>query len=106
MSKLKLCVCFAALFLLIFPANISAELSSCNYEIIKVAFSNGYIQGLFVNPEIVKSLDGDIEKLKKLVQKASSEYMDIVVALNCTNCQKNNSENGLQVSNSNLRSYF
>ena len=91
MFKLKLSICLAAFCLLTFPAYISAEISASNYEIIKIAFTNGYVQGLNANSELVKDLNGNTEKIKRLAENAVSEYMDRVVELNSTSSLTNSS---------------
>ena len=69
---------------IIFPANISGGLSSFQYEVIELAFTNGFLKGMSIDDEVINELLNDKQKLKEFTSKAAREYMDVVVAMNST----------------------
>ena len=84
MSKLKLMVLFICAYAIITPTNISGELSRYQYEIIELAFTNGFLNGMSIDDDLINELLKDKEKLNEFTRKAAREYMDTVVALNLT----------------------
>ena len=84
MSKLKLLICFICAYVIILPTNISGELSQFQYEVIELAFTNGFLKGMSVDDEIINELLKDREKLNEFAREAAHEYMNKVVALNLT----------------------
>ena len=88
MNKVKIIVCLICLGAVMVPANISGELSGYQYEIIELAFSNGFLKGMSIDEDIIKELMKDKEKLNDFVREHAREYMDTVIALNMTDHEK------------------
>ncbi len=70
--------------LIIFPANISGELSKFQYDVIELAFTNGFLKGMSIDDEVINELLKDKQKLKDFASKAAREYMDVVEKMNST----------------------
>ena len=83
-NKLKLIICLICVYAIIFPGNISGDLSTYQYEIIELAFTNGFLKGMSIDDDLINELLKDKEKLNEFTRKAAREYMDTVVALNLT----------------------
>ncbi len=88
MGKLKLVICSICVYAIILPANISGELSSYQYEIIELAYTNGFLHGMSIDDDIVDELLKDKGKLNDFARKEAREYMDTVIALNMTDQEK------------------
>ena len=88
MSKLKLIIFFIFIYAIIFPGNISGELSKFQYDVIELAFTNGFLRGMSIDEEIVKELLKDKQKLSDFAHKEARGYMDKVVQLNMTEQEK------------------
>lgn len=82
MNKLKIIICLICLYGIIPPANISGELSKFQYDVIELAFTNGFLKGMSVDEEVINELMKDKKKLNEFARQAAHEYMDKVVALN------------------------
>jgi hypothetical protein len=82
MSKLKIIICFICVFIAILPANISGELSKFQYDVIELAFTNGFLKGMSIDEDIINELLKDKKGLDDFTRKAAREYMDKVVKLN------------------------
>ena len=82
MGKIKLLIVFVIAFYIIFPSGLSAELSTAQFEIIKIAYVNGYASALKTDLEIIKALKEDQAQLKKHAQAAVNGYMAKVSVLN------------------------
>lgn len=82
MSKLRLIICFICVYAIILPANISGELSKFQYDIIELAFTNGFLKGMSIDEDTIKELLKDKKSLNDFARKEAREYMDKVVALN------------------------
>jgi hypothetical protein len=81
-NKLKLLICLICAYAIIVPGNISGDLSQYQYEIIELAFTNGFLKGMSIDEDIINELLKDKEKLNSFVRKAARDYMDKVVELN------------------------
>ncbi|MGD9159167.1 MAG: hypothetical protein PVG39_12220 [Desulfobacteraceae bacterium] len=82
MKKIKLLSAFVISFLIIFPSTLSAELTSAQFEIIKVAYMNGYTNAIQNDLETIMFMKKDHEKLKKHARVAVNDYMEKVSELN------------------------
>jgi hypothetical protein len=67
---------------LLLPTNISGELSKFQYDIIELAYTNGFLKGMSIDDEIIDELLKDNKRLNDFTRKAAREYMDTVVELN------------------------
>lgn len=92
MSKLKLILFFICIYAIIFPGNISGELSKFQYDVIELAFTNGFLRGMSIDEEIVKELLKDKQKLSDFARKEAHGYMNKVVQLNMSKQEKLMSE--------------
>ena len=103
LKMFKLFICIIIFYVLSLPANISAELSSGNYEIIKLAFMNGYIHCINVEIDTIEELKEDKDKMEAFVHNAMVEYMEKVVQLNYSDPRgKSEKKNPIQSNNSML----
>ena len=68
--------------MVIFPSSLSAELSKFQFDIIKIAFMNGYSNAIQGDIETIKVLKQDQEKLVKFSMVAVDRYMERVTLLN------------------------
>jgi hypothetical protein len=68
--------------LLLFPSNMSGHLSKDDYEMIRLAFLNGYVRALNLDIEKIKSLKGNANDLKRFVLSEAEKYMKEVSDLN------------------------
>jgi len=68
--------------LLLFPSNMSGHLSKDDYEMIRMAFLNGYVRALNLDIEKIKSLKGHTDHLKRFVLSEAEKYMKEVSDLN------------------------
>jgi hypothetical protein len=82
MRKLKTSFCFICVYLLLLPSNISGELSRFQYDVIELAYTNGFLKGMSIDDETINELLKDKERLNNFTRKAAREYMDTVVELN------------------------
>jgi hypothetical protein len=75
---------FAVIFgwLLFLPSNMSGQLSKNDYEMIRMAFLNGYVRALNLDIEKIKYLKGKADDLKRFVLAEAEEYMKEVSRLN------------------------
>ena len=67
---------------LVFPTYLSAELTNFDYEIIKVAFLNGYVLALDTDLTTIKSLKDNRQKMEKYSSIVADNYMKKVYNLN------------------------
>ena len=82
MRSLKVIILLFFGYMIIFPYSLSAELSKAQFEIIKIAYMNGYSNAIQADLNIIKVLQQDREKLKKFSQVAVNRYMEKVNVLN------------------------
>jgi len=82
MRSLKIILLLIIGFMVVFPTSLSAELSTAQFEIIKIAFMNGYSNAVQADINTIKVLQQDQEKLKKFSQVAVDKYMQKVTLLN------------------------
>ncbi len=82
MGKIKLLTVLVIAYLIIFPSALPAELSTAQFDIIRIAYMNGYANAVHSDLETIKSLKEDPAKLKKYAQVAVKDYMEKVNALN------------------------
>ena len=75
---------FSGVFFLFFllPSYLSADLTKTDYEMIRVAFMNGYIRALRLDVERIQALKRSEEDLRKFVILQADRYMEEVVDLN------------------------
>ena len=64
------------------PSYLSADLTKTDYEMIRVAFMNGYIRALRLDVERIQALKRSEEDLRKFVILQADRYMEEVVDLN------------------------
>ena len=67
---------------LLFTSNMSGHLSKDDYEMIRMAFLNGYVRALNLDMEKIKSLKGNVNDLKRFVLSEAEKYMKEVSVLN------------------------
>lgn len=79
--KIMIFSCIISLFLL-FPSYLAADLAEDEYEMMRVAFMNGYVRALRLDIETIQSLKGNKEELKKFVISEADRYMEKVLNLN------------------------
>ena len=65
MRSLKIILGLIIGYMVIFPTSLSADLSKFQFDIIKIAFMNGYTNAIHGDIETIKALKQDQEKLKK-----------------------------------------
>jgi hypothetical protein len=82
MGNIRLLLVFIIAFFIIFPSTLSAELSTAQFEIIRVAFMNGYSTAIKADMDTIKALKEDQVKLKRSAQLAVNGYMEKVSVLN------------------------
>lgn len=82
MRSFKIILLMIIGYVIIFPTSLSAELSDSQFEIIKIAYLNGYANAIEADLSTIKALKQDQEKLKKFSQVAVNEYMEKVTLLN------------------------
>lgn len=104
MRSLRLILLLIIGYLVIFPSSLSAELSNFQFEIIRIAFMNGYANAIQGDIETIKALKQDQEKLKKFSRVAVNQYMERVALLNHNN-QGANQEKDTAVSGSHSISF-
>lgn len=82
MKILKSIATFILAYVLIFPTPLSAEISTSQLEIIKIAFMNGYVNAVQGDIETIMLLQQDQEKLREYSRAAVDGYMERVTMLN------------------------
>ena len=82
MRSLKIILLLIIGYLVIFPSSLSAELSTAQFEIIKIAYMNGYANAIQTDIDTIKVLKQDREILRKFSQVAVNKYMEKVTLLN------------------------
>ena len=82
MRSMKVIILLIIGYMVIFPSSLPAELSKAQFEIIKIAYMNGYSNAIQADLNTIKVLQKDREKLKKFSQVAVNRYMEKVNALN------------------------
>jgi len=89
MSRIKLFIGIVIIYIFLLPSTISAELSDYQFEIIRVAFTNGYTNVFEVDIETIKALREDNKKIKKFSQLAAKKYMEKVCVMNQSDPERN-----------------
>ncbi len=92
MSKLKIIICSICAYAIILPTNISGEISKFQYDVIALAFTNGFLKGMSIDEKTISELLKDKQGLKDFARKAAREYMDTVVKLNSPDQKENSKE--------------
>ena len=82
MRSLKVFILLILGYMVIFPSSLSAELSSAQLEIIKIAYLNGYANAIQTDLDTIKSLKQNQKMLKKYSQSSVDKYMEKVSLLN------------------------
>lgn len=82
MKSLKIILLLIIGYLVIFPSSLSAELSTSQLEIIKIAYINGYANAVQSDINTIKVLKQDQAKLKQFSQVSVNRYMEKVALLN------------------------
>lgn len=82
MGKLKLAIAISIVYLFIFPSSLSAELTKCNIDIIRIAFLNGYANAIRSDMGTIQALKKDRGKMRQLSQRAVNSYLEKVCSLN------------------------
>lgn len=82
MSKIRIFIAVAVTYMLLLPSGLSAGLTDNQYEIIRVAFMNGYINAISADIETLKDLKEDKAKMKKFSELAVKKYLDKVWKMN------------------------
>jgi hypothetical protein len=89
MKILKSIAMFIMAYVLIFPTQLSAEITPSQLEIIKIAFMNGYVNAVKGDIETIMLLKQDQGKLKEYSRAAVDGYMEKVSLLNLKNYKGN-----------------
>ena len=84
MRRLKIIICAVCVYAVLLPVNISGELSKFQYDVIELAFTNGFLKGMSIDDKTINELLKDKKSLNDFARKAAREYMDTVVKLNST----------------------
>ena len=84
MRRLKIIICAVCVYAVLLPVNISGELSKFQYDVIELAFTNGFLKGMSIDDKTINELLKDKKSLNEFARKAAREYMDAVVKLNST----------------------
>jgi hypothetical protein len=82
MKILKSIALLIIMYVLIFPTPLSAEISPSQFEIIKVAFMNGYVNAIKGDIETIIALQQDQKKLQEYSSMAVNNYMEKVTLIN------------------------
>jgi hypothetical protein len=77
---------------------LAAGLSDFHYEIIQIAFMNGYANALEPDLDTIKSLKENSNKLKEYSKLAVNQYMKKVYELNRISPEISESPNGISTS--------
>ncbi len=85
MKILKSIALLIMAYMLIFPTQLSAEISPSQFEIIKIAFMNGYVNALKGDINTIMALQQDQKKLKEFSTAAVESYMEKVSLMNLKN---------------------
>jgi hypothetical protein len=82
MKILKSIALLIMAYMLIFPTPLSAEISPSQFEIIKIAFINGYVNAIKGDIKTIMVLKQDQKRLKEYSTAAVENYMEKVTVLN------------------------
>lgn len=82
MKSLKVILILIIGYLAIFPSSLSAGLSTAQFEIIKIAYMNGYSNAIQADLNTIKMLKRNKEELKRVSQISVDKYMERVTLLN------------------------
>ncbi len=82
MKSLKIILLLIIGYMVVFPSSLSAELSTAQFEIIRIAFMNGYANAVRADLNTIKVLKQDQAKLEKFSRVAVNRYMERVTLLN------------------------
>ena len=82
MRSLKIILLLIIWYLVIFPYSLSAELSTAQLEIIRIAYMNGYANAIQADLNTIKVLKQNQAKLEQYSQIAVNRYMSKVALLN------------------------
>jgi hypothetical protein len=89
MKIIKSIVLLILAYVLIFPTQLSAEISPSQFEIIKIAFMNGYVNAIKGDIVTIMALQQDQTKLKEFSTAAVNNYMEKVTLMNLKNYKGN-----------------
>ena len=92
MKNLKLIIVFLITCMIVLPSSLSAELSDAQFEIIKIAFMNGYVNALKSDINTIQALKQDQKKMKYFSRNAVDNYMEKVTLLNQDKAEINKSK--------------
>ncbi len=92
MKNLKPIIVFIAVCMIIFPSSLSANLSDAQFEIIKIAFMNGYVNALKSDMDTIQALKLDEKKMEYFSRNAVENYMEKVTLLNQDKTEKRKSK--------------
>ncbi|MGD9159166.1 MAG: hypothetical protein PVG39_12215 [Desulfobacteraceae bacterium] len=82
MRSMKIIILLIIGYMIIFPSSLSAELSEAQFEIIKIAYMNGYANAIKADLNTIKILKQDSKKLKEFSQISVDRYIERVAFLN------------------------
>ena len=82
MKSLKPIIVFITVCMIILPTSLSANLSDAQFEIIKIAFMNGYVNALKSDINTIQVLKLDKKKMENFSKNAVENYMEKVTLLN------------------------
>ena len=83
-GMLKRMIIFSCIFslFLIFPSYFAAGLTKDEYEMMRVAFMNGYVRALRLDMDKIKALKKNKKDLRRFVLSQAERYMEEVANLN------------------------
>jgi hypothetical protein len=85
MKNIKMTALFVIACMIVLPSTLSAELSGAHFEIIKIAYTNGYVNAISSDINTIQALKVDKNKLRQFSSRAVDNYMERVTILNLDN---------------------
>jgi hypothetical protein len=82
--RLKLIIIFfvLAMLLLVGRARVAPALSPRDNDIVRIAFMNGYLAALKLDPARSEQLKRDEKLLRQIVEKAAADYLNLINTMN------------------------
>ena len=83
-SRLKLAVIFLVLAVLLLAGRtrVAPALTVRDSDIVRIAFMNGYLAALKLDPAELEKLKSDEKLLRQTVEKAAAQYLDAIDTMN------------------------
>lgn len=83
-KRIRSTLIVAPLFILLIASVgfIYAAVKPRDVDVIRVAYMNGYLQALQLDPDNVKKLKSDEALLKQTVENAADSYLGVITTMN------------------------